>query len=336
MGNSKLQSQSLIFLLFILVLLKSERGISQSYDKYHQLISKAEEYYFLQNNVDSALVLYQRCFETFDFVFARDAINAFQIAYKEKRPFEDFLKTAIESGVRPSIISSIPALSDFAKDSLPNLELMQDYPLYRSRYLDRINVECLNRIYRLGILDQITKDQIGKVQTETLFKMALEFGIPGERNCGIEELGIHIELGDKALDFLNLRDSMSEKYGRVLSYYSLDKNSLIMHIPIVIMLHDYCTFKYYEKDLRKAYLDGFIHPREIGCIYDNAFRGFGSECLMVPNRGVFGLNIALKPNNIDTKKANQLRANWAICTIETDRKKKELENLGFKFIWDYW
>ena len=334
MRNSKFRIQSLIVLLFILLLLKSERGNGQFYDEYHHMISTAEEFYFLQNNVDSALVYYQRCFEAFDFVFARDAVNAFQIAYKEGQPIEDFLIVTMESGVTPAILSSIPALSDFAKDSLPNLELIQDYELYRSRYLVRINVKCLNRIYRLGILDQITKGR--KTQTEPLFKMALEFGFPGERNCGIEEYGVHKELGGRAADFLSLRDSMSEKYGVALRYYTLDNNSLLMHIPIVIMLHDECTYKDYENDLYKAYLEGFIHPREIGCIYDNPFRDNDPSCRMVPNRGRFGLNFAVRATRIDTEKANRLRAKWGISSIETDQKKKELEKLGYRFIWDYW
>lgn len=334
MRNSKFRIQSLIVLLFILLLLKSERGNGQFYDEYHHMISTAEEFYFLQNNVDSALVYYQRCFEAFDFVFARDAVNAFQIAYKEGQPIEDFLIVTMESGVTPAILSSIPALSDFAKDSLPNLELIQDYDLYRSRYLDRINVKCLNRIYRLGILDQITKGR--KTQTKPLFKMALEFGLPGERNCGIEDSQIHKELGRGAADFLSLRDSISEKYVVDLWYYRLDENSLMNHLPIVIMLHDYCTYKDYEKDLHKAYIEGFIHPREIGNIYDNAFRGDDVRCLMVPNKGRFGLNSAVRPTNIIPGKANRLRAKWGISSIETDQKKKELEKLGYRFIWDYW
>ncbi len=332
------KKKRLIFLLFILLLLKSERGNGQSYDAYHQLILAAEEFYFLQNNVDSSLFYYDRCFKSFDFIFARDAVNAFQIAYKEGRPIDEFLITAMESGVTPYVLASIPALTDFTKDSLPNLDLMRDYDLYRSRYLERINVKCLNNIYRLGIKDQITKYIEGRHETGPLFKLALVYGLPRERNCGIEDLGIHKELGGRAADFLSLRDSMSEKYGRGLRYYKLDNNSLITHIPIVIMLHDYCTYKDYENDLREAYLGGFIHPREIGCIYDNAFRGYGSKCLMVPNRGIFGLNtfVNISNTNIDEEKANQLRSKWQICSIEIDRKKKELEKLGFRFIWDYW
>lgn len=337
MGSVEIQkhkSLCLVFLLFILFLIKSESGSGQSYDDYHHMIFKAEEYYFIQNNVDSSLFYYQKCFESFEFIFARDAINSFQIAYKEARPFEYFLKTAIESGVTPSILSSILALSDFMKNSWPNLELTQDYDLYRAHYLGRINVDCLNEIYRLGIIEQLSKHQHGKHQTDALFKLALAYGLPGERNCGIEELGINKELGREAADFLKLRGNMSEKSGRDLSYYSLDNNSLNMHLPIVIMLHNYCTYKEYESALHEAYLGGFIHPREIGCIYDNALRGDEPKCII--NKNLFGLNSFVDSGKIDTKKANQLRAKWAICSIETDRKKEELEKLGYKFIWDYW
>lgn len=305
----------------------------QSYDVYHHMILTAEDYYFLENNIDSSLFYYQKCFEAFDFVFARDAVNAFQIAYKESRPIEYFLITAIESGVTPAVFANIPALSDFVKDSLPHLEVMRDYDLHRRRYLDRINIDCLNRTYRLGIIEQINKAT--RSETEALFKMSMEYGLPGEKNCGIEELGIHKELGNGAEDFLHLRDSISEKYGASIRYYSLDNSLLIMHIPLVIMFHDYCTYKYYEKDLHKAYLEGFIHPREIGAIYDNAFRGAGSNCLMVPNKGVFGLSAFEKQRNLNEEKANMLRTKWEICSLETDQKKKEMQSLGFRFIWDY-
>ena len=213
---------------------------------------------------------------------------------------------------------------------------MQDYDLYRSRYLERISVDCLNSIYRLGITDQITKYKAGKHETDALFKLTSEFGLPGERNCGIEDLGIHKELGNGAADFLNLRDGMTEVSERNFNYYSLNNNSLIMSIPLVIMFHNHCTFKEYEQALLEAYIGGYIHPREIGSVYDNALRGDDPKCLMLPNRGVFDLNSFVKAGKVDIAKANQLRAEWEICSIETDLKKKELEEQGFKFIWDYW
>lgn len=329
-------NQFLVFVLFISLLVKSELGIGQSYVEYHRMISAAEEYYFLENNVDSSLSYYQSCFESFDFVFARDAVNAFQIAFRENRSIEYFLKISFESGVTPSVLSSIPALSDFTNDSLPKLDVMQDYALFRSHYLDRIDVECLNETYRLGIIDQITKSIEGKHETDALFKLALRYGLPGERNCGIEDSEIHQELGNRATNFLRLRDSISDARGKNMRYYSLNNNSLSMHVPLVIMLHNDCTYKYYEKALREAYLGGFIHPREIGCIYDNTFLSDQPHCRIVPNRGVFGLNRFANSNNVDTEMANHLRSEWEICSIETDLKKEELEDQGFKFVWDYW
>src|SRR5690554_3921645 len=75
--------QKFILLLYIFIPVQSDVANAQSYDKYHQYILKAEEFYFLKNKADSSLVYYAKCFENFDFIFARDAINAFQIAYKE-------------------------------------------------------------------------------------------------------------------------------------------------------------------------------------------------------------------------------------------------------------
>jgi len=129
-------SQRFILLLSVMILLNPEVGNCQSYADYHRMISTAEEYYFLENNADSAISYYQKSFETFDFVFARDAVNAFQIAYREQQPLEYFLKTAMESGVTPAILSHIPALKEFVQDSLPNLDLMRNYERHRSRYLD--------------------------------------------------------------------------------------------------------------------------------------------------------------------------------------------------------
>lgn len=335
------RAQRLICVFFILLLLKPATGNCQSYANYHRMISTAEEFYFLENNADSALFHYQKGFETFEFVFARDAVNAIQIAYREQKPLEYFLKTAFETGVTPSNLSNIPALKDFVQDSLPQLNVMRDYDLYRSRYVDRINVECLNRVYRLGIIDQLNKGNKGKYRnydvSQLLFAMADRFGLPGEQNCGIENSHIHKELGSEAWNFLSSKDRMAEEDGRDLWYYTLDENSLIMHIPIVIMLHNYCTHIEYEQALQDAYLGGFMHPREIGCTYDNALRSEDISCTTgVNRRGIFGLNVFAKTGEIDRSKANQLRAEWGICSLETDVKKKEFEKLGFQFIWDYW
>lgn len=330
------RTSGLIGLLIILLLVKPENGDCQTYEVYHKLISTAEEYYFLENNVDSALACYQRCFESFDFVFARDAVNALQIAHKENEPCDVFLITAFKAGVTPAVLASIPALTPFIEDSLPKLKLMHDYALYRSHYLERINVNCLNTTYRLGLIDQITKYQ-NKVQTPQLFKMALEYGLPGERNCGLEDWNIHAELDGRAADFLSLRDSISQKFGMSLGYYKLESTSLMTHIPVVIMLHDYCTFKDYEKDLHEAWLGGFIHPREIGNIYDNSLRGEDPVCIKVTvDKGIFGLNGPVPKRFLIPEKADLIRAKWGICSIETDRKKKEMEKSGFQFIWDYW
>ncbi len=325
--------QRSVFLLFMLLLLNSERVNGQLFDRYHRLISVAEEHYFLENNVDSALFYYQRCFESFDFVFARDAVNSVQIAYREGRELAYFLQIAFTAGVRPDVLAHIPALGDFARDSLPDKGIMREYDIYRTRYLARIDVACLNKVYRLGIKDQLNKDH---TETRALFRLAAEFGLPGEKNCGVEALDLHLELGRGVEDFLHLRDSMTVARGKNIRYYTLDNTSLRMHIPLVIMLHDYCTYKHHEEALHTAWLNGFIHARDIGCVYDNAFRGEGSECLMVPNQGIFGLNMFVKPAHMDIKKANQLRARWGICSVETDIKKKELEKEGYQFIWDYW
>ena len=334
--------ERMIFILSTLLLFTSVKGNSQTYEEYHREISTAEEFYFLKNNVDSSLHYYQYGFESFDFIFAKDAVNALQIAYREGRSIDYFLKRAMQSGVTPSILENIPALSNFVKDSLPQLSVMRDYDLHRSHYLDRINVECLNKIYKLGIKDQIDKNKKGKRQNynentlDLLFDLALKYGLPGEKNCGIEDSKINKELGKGAEDFLHLRDSISAIYGVNIRYFKLYPNSLGMHLPIVIMLHNYCTYKDHQKALHEAYLEGFIHPREIGNIYDNAFRGYGSECLIVPNRGIFILNGALQTRGKNIEKANRLRTEWNICSIETDQKKKELQELGYIFIWDYW
>lgn len=325
-----------LFTVLTMLTIDVETINAQSYDMYHHMISEAEEYYFLAENADSCLSLYQRCFENFDFVFARDAINALQIAYKENRTLDFFLIQAIESGITPANISTIPALRSFAKDSLPKMDVMKDYDLHRSQYLERISLTCLNQLYWLGITEQLEKDKKGKNETSALFKLASEFGLPGEKNCGIENPGILKELGNEAFDFMSLRDSLSVVKGREIRHYTLNGNALIMHIPLVIMLHDYCTYKDYKESFHDAYLGGFIHPREIGCIYDNAFRGNTSDCLMVPNIGIFGLNIFVNSSDLNVKLANELRAKWGICSVQTDRKKKALIDKGYKFIWDYW
>ena len=91
-------------LLSILCFLGHFQAISQkpNYEIYHGYINKAEELFFVEGKPDSSLYYYKKAFTEFDFVFAKDPLNAAQIAYFSQQPFEEYLVKGFENGLKLS------------------------------------------------------------------------------------------------------------------------------------------------------------------------------------------------------------------------------------------
>ena len=72
--------------IILFILLSTFSYAQENYNVYHQKINKAEQLYFIENKVDSALYQYDKAFEEYSFNFLRDLVNAAQIAKLNKKP----------------------------------------------------------------------------------------------------------------------------------------------------------------------------------------------------------------------------------------------------------
>lgn len=88
-----------------------------NYFIYHNKINDAEILYFMENEVDSSLAIYDEVFNTYEFVFLKDLLNAAQIAVYNKRDYEKYLLKSFEFGFK---------IDDLSKLLFLNFEKLKD------------------------------------------------------------------------------------------------------------------------------------------------------------------------------------------------------------------
>lgn len=84
---------------------------NKDYFEYHKHINKAEELFFLYKQTDSALYYYDKVFESFDFIFAKDLVNAAQISIYTNKPYQKYIEQGFEYGLKLEHLKNFPLLS---------------------------------------------------------------------------------------------------------------------------------------------------------------------------------------------------------------------------------
>jgi len=316
------------------------------YTLYHNDINKAEKHFFINDEIDSCIYYYDKAFESFEFVFVKDLVNAAQIAFYCNKPYKKYIIRGFEFGLKIQHLKEI-ILFDDIYNSLENDEVLQsEYSIGRDKYLKSIDFSYLLNIYNMSLKDQIDKNlpdaEYASIKRENIYKIKQIIenkGFPGTKYLGVSDSKIFSEIGKPKFDI----DSLKVKYGDKLEYYSADDNLLASKYALVILIHIRCSFKELSKVLRTSLKKGKIHPREIGLLYDNMFRNIiqgGQRCLEKnTSEGVFYLNKFCDYSKIKCSKdaSNSLRSKWYIGTLDVDEKKKKYEKIhGFKLFWGFW
>jgi hypothetical protein len=318
-----------------------------SYLVYHELINQAEKSYYLRNNVDSSFYYYDKAFSNFSFIFLKDLLNAAQIsAFTNNSRTKEYLQIATKYGFEIKHLTFFPLFKPITNELLNDTIFTNQAKRNRSIYLKNINYTCLLKIYDLGIVDQIDKNKpdeeysiLKKKTISTLIDIIKEFGFPSSKLLGINSESIFEEGLKKPQYDLNKRKL---RYSNTLSYYKAEDTSFNFTKTMTILIHNKCAYKELETMLYNAFLKGEIHPREIGCLYDNLFSNCSRfESCSIPdiNEGIFYLNLFAKFSNfsLNRDKINSLRAKWKIVELEVDEKKKEFEvQYGFKLFHGFW
>ncbi|HOY06417.1 MAG TPA: hypothetical protein PLO67_13495 [Saprospiraceae bacterium] len=321
-------------------------GQEMDYSVYHRAINNAERCFFIENQSDSCLAYYDNAFGAFDFVFVKDLVNAAQIAFFSKKPFEKYLIRGFELGLKPEHLERIPLFRPVYNDLYNNKDLQAAYAAGREKYLKRIDFNYLLKVYDLCIQDQVDKSKseqeytaIKKDNLKTLLRWIGEKGFPGDKIIGISDRNIFAEIGSPQLDI----DTRKLKFSNRLDYYSAEQVSLSSAYIIILMVHDQCTFPQMDSLLKKLVLKGEIHPGEAGLLYDNMFRNVNSKhySCAIPNasKGLFYLNQFCNYSTLQCteEQADALRAQWFLGPLRVQKAKKKYEQeSGFKLFYGFW
>jgi hypothetical protein len=321
-------------------------AISQkpNYEIYHSYINKAEELFFIENKPDSSLYYYKKAFTEFDFVFAKDPLNAAQIAYFSHKPFEEFLVKGFENGLKLSHLASIKLFAPIYNELLNNKVLLDKYSVCRQKYIKRLDLNYLSYVYEKAISDQIDKkkenydDILFANMGDWLTRIRLK-GFPGDKIIGIDDRNIFSETGKPDMDI----DQIKTKFGNRLSYFTADDRILSSSFIMIMLIHNQCSYHELKNIFGELVKKGEIHPREVGVIYDNQFRKINSNSyrcqILSPTDGLFYLNIFCPYNQLvcSEKQADIMREKWFIVPLSVDKMKKEFEKkYGFKLFYGFW
>jgi hypothetical protein len=323
-------------IIFISILSKSQNS---NYFIYHIYINKAETFFFLDNNVDSALHYYDKAFDEFDFIFVKDALIASQIAYFSNREYKKYLVRGFDYGLKFNHLEAVKLFEPVIDEIKNDKYLQSEYKKRRLKYINGLDLEYRKLVYEKSIQEQFDKSKsnfdeiITKQNTEYWMQMTKEKGFPANKIIGINDRTIFSEIGKPEFDFVNFRNSLTDGV-KHMDEFELDL--LSSHI-LIMLYHNKCAFLTMESMFRNLIKKGEIHPREVGLLYDNMY---GSREKLncdkpVPHHdfGVFRLDIFVNYNSmfLSDKKNDFLRKIWFVVPISVDKSKKEyVEKYGFR------
>ncbi|MAQ75843.1 MAG: hypothetical protein CL613_05875 [Aquimarina sp.] len=164
--------------------------------------------------------------------------------------------------------------------------------------------------------------------------MTAKKGFPGDRLIGISDSTIFKEIGKPYLDLYPQRKTYKK-----LWYMSSEEKNLVAKHPLIIYLHNPCSFNYYKDLFIDEIKKGNIHPRDVALIHDQVYsyrsdmrNGCGGS------KKAFLINkFATYPKSISEKETNRLREDFFIVTTTIDRKKMEYQDkYGFKLFSGVW
>lgn len=313
------------------------------YSEYHKKINKAEELFFMQNKVDSSLYYYDKAFKEYNFIFVKDLVNAAQIAIFNKKPFEEYLEKGFSFGLKFSHLYNYPLFNDYINSiSKSSKKKLKIYLKQRAKYLKKIDFEYLDTIYKIAIKDQLEKKSKTyfnieiKKATDNLFEIIQKKGFPGEKIIGLSDSLIFKEIGKPELDLSN---QISNNIN--LQHMTSEEEYLASKYPIILLLHNPCSFKLYANKLKEEIKKGNLHPRDFGLIYDNIIRfdkRLPNYCDNIKIDTPFLLNRFSNYDEFtDILAINKLRSEYCIVSLELDKVKIEYEDAhGFKLFSGFW
>ncbi len=229
--------------------------------KYYEGINKARMY-MVEEDYENAIKWYKLSFLNHSFEFARDGINAAELAayVQDERQTLYFSIVCVQRGVELAYFESHPDF-EFFRASESWTFFTRRYPALRREYLESINQDIRKEIEQMFLEDQAIRkryyrwynllfrsviavewEALNREQVNRILEITEKYGFPGERLIGIDDASIHENLsGDR---------------------YSCG-------LPIVILLHHYSRANPSVSNvLKEAVLSGELFNEHFATISD--------------------------------------------------------------------
>ncbi len=194
-------------------------GQETTYYDYYKGINLAKSM-IAEDDIESALNHYIEIFKKFDFIFARDCFNAFELSLKFKDNEKIFylIQRCIKQGVEFDSFMTNNELDSFKQTDYWKELLISKDSLYIS-YQKNINIEIREEIIEMFNTDQELREraykarfnifkrrklmkqwsELSKVQVNRLIEITKGYGFPGEKLIGLDYSNMHPKISSKRL-----------------------------------------------------------------------------------------------------------------------------------------
>ncbi len=337
---------------FIVVLMYAKSYALTDYNVYHKYIAKAEQFCFIENNTDSSLFYFSKAFNSYDFVFVKDCIEAIQIAviFKKDSLLMPYFKKAFENGFKISNLYNLAThdgrtgFFDYVRKK-PDFYLKLDkiYPEARNVFLKRINIDVLNLITKRFAYDQSNKNSSNDSLKNDIFRKNFLLidsliGInlfPSEQVVGVTQHGIFKEAGKTYKELIDWYDILKSTVSKINhfseSQFTIEEYALTSNMVFVLLYHYDSSYIFLEKNISKLISSGAMHPRELATLHDEYVikyrirKGKKVNISFIPEKSV-GPHILFFDNTQENRdKVNRKRAAYGIVPVEVDSAKHLFE-----------
>lgn len=203
---------------FYFIFLISGSVFSQNYDSYYIKLHEAKQLILSDSSARSLQKYYQLSLD-FDFMFARDVYHAIQLSAQtnDTSLAKHFILRAIQQGVPIKMIKEEQMLSNLLTEKHWSTIMIRHDSL-RAVYDGKINRTIREEINSMFVEDQAIRQKyyawynlpikyfinkkwkaLNQKQAQRILEITNEYGFPGEKLIGIDELQMHPKINEERL-----------------------------------------------------------------------------------------------------------------------------------------
>jgi hypothetical protein len=325
------------FLIMMFLACNCHAQDQHDYLYYHECIRNIENDFFQKGDTSKKILArYRNLFDHYDFVYLQDCYTAMQLAIflHDENYFMKFMEKATKNGLNTSNLSHFQYIlqSNFYGDNKDSIDKL--IAQNRPHYLTRINKDLLAEVTKLYALDQAQKNCVAgeslqhcnsryklayKAELEKLLELIKKYGIPSDRQIGVDQNDILTELGVYHSGLMYYYKVYKDYYNITSSQYELEDKYVASTLLIPLMWHGNCSYLTLQPFLKDELKKGNIHPRDIAIIKDEDFRSV-NICKLTKDSLYFNIGneqlLKLSRSKIDMNRARNF-----ICSMESDSVK---------------